>query len=61
MIKFIDNIICCFIANVLALEEIIYEGPFAGFNETNKHLVQKLYNDSNVIISETQIYLFFTM
>ena len=59
MMKFVDNIIYCSIADILASKKIIYKGPFASLTKTDKQFTQNLYNYSNTIMSKTQIYYSF--
>lgn len=56
MMKFIDNIICCLIANFLDFEKTSQEALLPSLNKTNKKFSLKLYQDSNTVTSKTQIH-----
>lgn len=59
--KCIDNIICCLIIDILDFEKTSQKAPSASLDKTNKEFIIKLYKDSNIVISKTQIYFFCIM
>lgn len=58
MIKFIDNIICCLILNILMAEKTSQKAPSASLNKTDEEFALKFYKDSNAVSSRTQVHFF---
>lgn len=58
MVKFIDNVICCSMADVPMAEIMSQEAPSVSLDKINKKFVLKLYRDSNAIASRTQVHSF---
>lgn len=56
MVKFIDNIICCSMADVPIAEKTSQETPSASLDKTKEKFVLKLYKNSNAIASRTQVH-----
>ena len=56
MVKFIDNIICCSIADISDSSKIIQKALSANLDKINEKFALKLYKNSNTIVSKTQIY-----
>lgn len=55
MVKLIDNIVCCSIADILSTEKIKQKAPSASLNETDEDFALKLYKDSNAVASKIQM------
>lgn len=61
MVKFINNIICYSITNVLNFKKISQEDLLASLKKTDKEFTLKLYKDSITIASKIQIHFFYRM
>lgn len=53
MIKFIDNIICCLIVDVLMTQKTSQKALFINLDTTNKTFALKLYKNSNAVTFKT--------
>lgn len=56
--KFINIIIGYLIVNVLNFQETSQKSLPASLNKTDKKFILKLYKNSNIIVSKTQIHFF---
>ena len=56
MVKFIDNIICCLMADVSDSSMTSQEALLANLDKTDEEFALKLYKDSNTMAFKTQIY-----
>lgn len=56
--KFISNFICYLIAKILSTKKIKQEVLSVALNKIDKDFAFKLYKNSNIITSKTQIYSF---
>lgn len=48
MMKFIDNIVCCLIADILSTKKIKQKALSAGLNKTNQDFPLKFYKNKCV-------------
>lgn len=53
MVKFIDNIICCSIMDVLDFKKTSQEAPLVNLDKTDEKFALKLYKKSNTVSSKT--------
>ena len=58
MIKFIDNIICSLMSVVSIAKKTSQKALSVSLNKTNEEFALKLYRNSNIIVSKTQIHSF---
>lgn len=58
MVKFINYIICCLIADILDYEETSQKALSASFDKIDRDFTLKLYQNGNSVTSITPIHFF---